>query len=134
MRKLWLTLLTATMALAPASTAYSQNRVVTGRVYDAATQAGLAGAILTLAGCTTAAQSDNEGRYRITLPAADVILIIRSVGYARTQARIVAGDTEFDVPMSREIIKLSEVVVSGAATTQERRNVSTAVAPSPAKS
>ena len=127
MRKLWLTLLGAVMALGPVSIAGAQTRVVTGRVYDAANQAGLAGAVVTMIGGTAAAQSDNEGRYRITLPTTEVTVIVRSVGYARTQARVAPDQTTLDVAMDREIIKLSEVVVSGAATTQERRNVSTAV-------
>ena len=128
MRKLWLSVSAALLLLAPASILHAQDRVVTGRVYDAATQAPLPGAIVIMAGGTAAAQSDNDGRYRITLPTTDVTLIIRSVGYGRVQARIAADQATFDVAMSREIIKLSEVVVSGAATTQERRNVSTAVA------
>jgi TonB-linked SusC/RagA family outer membrane protein len=126
-RKLWLTLLGAVMALGPVSIADAQNRVVTGRVYDAANQAALPGAVITMIGGPAVAQSDNEGRYRITLPSTEVTVVVRSVGYARTQSRVARDQTTLDVAMDREIIKLSEVVVSGAATTQERRNVSTAV-------
>jgi TonB-dependent starch-binding outer membrane protein SusC len=126
-RKFSLTTLVATVALLGAAGARAQTRVVTGRVYDAATQAGLSGAVVSMIGGTAAAQSDNEGRYRISLPQAEVTVIVRIVGYARTQARVPVDQTTLDIAMDREIIRLSEVVVSGAATMQERRNVSTAV-------
>ncbi len=105
----------------------AQNRTVTGRVFDAATQQGVPGAVITVAGNTQLTQASEAGQFRIIVPGTDVTLVVRGLGYKRVEVRVPAGQETVNVAMQREALRLTEIVVTGAATTQERRNVGTAV-------
>ncbi|MDQ3950140.1 MAG: SusC/RagA family TonB-linked outer membrane protein [Gemmatimonadota bacterium] len=105
----------------------AQNRTVTGRVFDVATQQGVPGAVITVAGGTQVTQASEAGEFRIIVPGTDVTLVVRGLGYRRVEVRVPAGQESVNVGMQREALRLTEIVVTGAATTQERRNVGTAV-------
>jgi TonB-linked SusC/RagA family outer membrane protein len=105
----------------------AQNRTVTGRVFDVATQQGVPGAVITVAGGTQITQASDAGQFRIIVPGTDVTLVVRGLGYRRIEVRVPAGQESVNVGMQREALRLTEIVVTGAATTQERRNVGTAV-------
>jgi TonB-linked SusC/RagA family outer membrane protein len=96
-------------------------------VFDAATQQGVPGAVITVAGGTQMTQASEAGQFRIIVPGSDVTLVVRGLGYRRLEVRVPAGQETLNVGMQREALRLTEVVVTGAATTQERRNVGTAV-------
>jgi TonB-linked SusC/RagA family outer membrane protein len=118
---------TALFCLLSATAAVAQNRVVSGRIFDAATSAGVAGAQVAVVGGTQTSRADERGQFRITVASGEVILNVRALGFRRTQVRVPAGQETVEVPMSHEALQLTEVVVTGAATTMERRNVGTAV-------
>ncbi len=105
----------------------AQNRTVTGRVFDAATQQGVPGAVITVSGSTQITQASETGQFRVIVPGADVTLVLRGLGSQRVEVRVPSGQETVNVGMQREALRLTEVVVTGAATTQERRNVGTAV-------
>jgi TonB-linked SusC/RagA family outer membrane protein len=115
------------MLLLAAPVVQAQNRSVTGRVTNRDTRDGVPGAIISVVGGRQAAQADDQGSFRITLPETEVTLLVRSIGYKRTNVPAPAGLTTLDIILERDPLKLEEVVVTGTATTQERRNVSTAV-------
>jgi TonB-dependent starch-binding outer membrane protein SusC len=115
------------LALAVVPDLQAQNRTVTGRVFDVATQQGVPGAVVTIAGSTQVTQASEAGQFRIIVPSHDVTLVVRGLGYRRLEVRVPAGQEAVNVGMQREALRLTEVVVTGAATTQERRNVGTAV-------
>ena len=112
-------------AIAPA--AWAQSRTLTGRVYDDATQQGIPGALVSVPGGGPVAQAGQDGRYRIALPTTGVKVLVRGLGYKRREIEVSATQTTLDVALAKEALQLNEVVVTGSATTQERRNVSTAV-------
>ena len=114
-----------TAAVAPAVRA--QTRTLTGRVYDDATQQGIPGALVSATTGSAVAQAGADGRYRIVLPNANVRLLFRGLGYRRREIDVAAALTTLDVSLTKEALQLNEVVVTGTATTQERRNVATAV-------
>jgi len=120
--------LSTTFCLLAATTAAAQNRVITGRVYDAQTSGSIAGAQVSLVGSTQASRSDDKGQYRIAVPSEDVLLNVRALGYRRVQLRVPVAQATADAAMVHEALQLTEVVVTGAATTQERKNVGTAIA------
>lgn len=115
------------LTIAVPSVARTQTHVVSGRVYSTATQEGLPGAILTVVGGSQAAQADNEGRYRITLPETDVTLLVRALGHKRTEVRVSASQSTVDVALEKDPLRLEEVVVTGQATTVERQSAASAV-------
>ncbi|MBC7789835.1 MAG: SusC/RagA family TonB-linked outer membrane protein [Anaerolineae bacterium] len=127
MRKRLSCVLPLLLTLFVASAAEAQNRFVTGRVFNTATQEGAPGAIVSMVGGTAAAQADDEGRFRITLPSTDVTLLVRSIGYRRAEVRVSAAQEAVEIGLTRDVQKLDEVIVTGAATTQTRQNASVAV-------
>ena len=115
------------IAVAVAPAARAQTRTLTGRVYDDATQQGIPGALVSATTGNAVTQAGPDGRYRIALPSASVRVLFRGLGYRRREIDVAAAQTTLDVALTKEALQLNEVVVTGTATTQERRNVATAV-------
>ncbi|HEY4304570.1 MAG TPA: SusC/RagA family TonB-linked outer membrane protein [Gemmatimonadaceae bacterium] len=105
----------------------AQGRTLTGRVYDDATQQGIPGALVSATTGSAVAQAGGDGRYRIVLPNTNIRLLFRGLGYKRREMDVNASQTTLDIGLTKEALQLNEVVVTGTATTQERRNVATAV-------
>jgi TonB-linked SusC/RagA family outer membrane protein len=105
----------------------AQNRTISGRVFDRATNQGVSAATIQVVGGLQATQVNEQGQFRLNVPDTAVLLNVRALGYRRIQTRVAIGQNTVEIGMEREAIQLNEVVVTGAATTQERRNVATAV-------
>ncbi|HVF95967.1 MAG TPA: TonB-dependent receptor plug domain-containing protein, partial [Flavisolibacter sp.] len=104
--------------------------VVNGRVTDPQNNP-LPGATITVQGTRTSTQSDPNGNFSITVPNANARLVISSVGFgART---INAGDAARGVQLQEEMSQLSEVVVTGLATSGRRANSANSVSTISAK-
>ncbi len=113
--------------LVGARRADAQTRVISGRVIDRDSRQGVAGAVVTVVGGSEGTQANHEGGFRFTVPGRAFKLSVRALGYAPVTIPVTATDSSLTIPMVAEAIQLNQVVVTGAATTQERRNVSTAV-------
>ena len=106
----------------------AQSRTIVGRVIDVATQQGVPGAIVAVSpGGVPVTQANENGQFRLTAPAGPLALSVRGLGYRRVETRVAAGQDTLTVTMQREALRLTEVVVTGATTTQERRTVGAAV-------
>jgi TonB-linked SusC/RagA family outer membrane protein len=110
-----------------ATAAAAQTRLLTGRVYDDATQLGVPGATISVVEGTGAAQANVDGRYRLTLPSTSLRLRVRGIGYKEREIRLDSALTTLDMALTRQALQLNEVVVTGSGTTQERQHVATAV-------
>jgi TonB-linked SusC/RagA family outer membrane protein len=73
-------------------------------------------------------RSNPEGRYTVTAPQGDVRLMYRAIGFTRLEVAVAANSATQDVTMEQDVFKLSEVVVTGQATTVDRRSSTTAIA------
>ncbi len=73
-------------------------------------------------------RTNADGRYSISAPAGDVRLQVRAIGYTRREVNVPAGTNTLDVVLVQDFFRLSEVVVTGQATTVERRSATTAIA------
>ena len=114
-------------AVAMPSALLAQTRVLTGRVFDASSRVGVPGAVVAVSGSTNVTQANAEGQFRITVAAAEVTLSVRGLGFRRETIRVLSTQQTIDIALVREAATLSEVVITGAATSQERRNIATAV-------
>lgn len=102
------------------SFAWSQNRKVSGRVIADSSMQSLSGVSVTLKGTQTAATTNNEGRYSITIPDnSNAVLVFSSVGYKRQELRV-GNQTTVDVAMSEEISALNDIVVIGYQTVRRK--------------
>ncbi len=108
----------------------AQARRITGRVTIAGTDQPVAVAEVSIVGQlrSETALSDADGRYSITVPPGDIRLQIRALGYARQEVVVAAAQTTVDVALQVDVFKLDELVVTGQATTIERRSATTAIA------
>jgi TonB-linked SusC/RagA family outer membrane protein len=98
--------------------AYSQGKNVSGAVTSANGDA-LPGLSVMVKGTTTGAVTDLDGKYSVTVPNEEAILVFSYVGYA-TQEIIVGAQTSINVTMQEEATSLDEVVVVGYGTQQAK--------------
>jgi TonB-linked SusC/RagA family outer membrane protein len=97
---------------------------VTGTVTDEKGET-LPGVNVSLKGSTLATSTDAQGKYSITLPDANAVLIFSYVGYASQQV-LVNGQTVINVKLKDEATSLTEVVVVGYST-QRKKDLTGAV-------
>ncbi len=114
-------------ALALPSALLAQTRVLSGRVIDAASRSAVPGAVVSISGTNLVTQATTDGQFRLTIPMAEVTISVRGLGFRRENVRVLSTQQTIEVALTREAAQLSEVVVTGAATSQERRNIATAV-------
>jgi TonB-linked SusC/RagA family outer membrane protein len=113
--------------LAVPGLALAQARQITGTVTRAGTGAPIAEAVVAVVGTTTSARTDAEGRYTVSAPAGEVRLTARAIGFTRKDAIVPANRNSVNFTLDQDVFKLEEVVVSGQATTIERRNLTTSI-------
>ncbi len=112
-----------------AGTARAQERTVTGTVTDSSTGSPLAGVTVSVQGGLQSAQTRDNGSFVLArVPDQDVTLVFRIIGYKRGELHVGAGESgAVEIGLTRDPFKLEEVVVTGQATGQERRNLANAI-------
>ncbi|MEZ4457753.1 MAG: carboxypeptidase regulatory-like domain-containing protein [Gemmatimonadales bacterium] len=97
----------------------AQTRQVTGRVTRAVEGTPVVGASVSVSGAATetTARTGEDGRYTISVPAGEVRLLVRAIGFTAVQATVPAGQSTLDIAMNADVFKLGDVVVTGQATT-----------------
>ncbi len=78
------------------------------------------GATVILKGTTTAAVTDYEGNYTLTVPAADAILVYSYVGYVPQEIAVGASRSIIDVALVEEVTEIDDVVVIGYGVTKKK--------------
>lgn len=107
----------------------AQGRVLTGTVTDSATGAAIAGATVTIEGTRLGAYAKDNGSFIIpNAPDGEFVLLVRYIGYKRRSIRVAEGETNVDIAIVRDFLKLEEIVVTGQATGVEKQNLPNAVA------
>ncbi len=101
------------------STAFSQAKEVTGKVTDQRDGTPVVGATVTAKGTSAATTTNNEGFYRLTVPAGTTVLVVTSVGFGEMEIDL-TNRTNADVVLSLSNTQMSEVVVVGYGTARRR--------------
>src|SRR5215207_1066740 len=119
----------AAIVLAP-TLLYAQDRRITGMVTRTNSAVGLPDVEITVLGQTRhpTVRTNAEGRYTITAPEGPVRLQARLIGHTRVEATVPANQATQDFALTQDVFKMSEVVVTGQATTVERRSATTSIA------
>ena len=120
--------LIALLSIPDVTAAQAQGRTIAGVVTRAVGGRPVQGVTVTVTGSPQFAQSDETGRYAILAPDGDVRLSFRAIGFSRKDVLVAATQTNMDVALSEDVFELEAVVVTGQATTVERRNATTATA------
>ena len=126
-RKLYAWSALMALALAVPIGLSAQDRTVTGRVLRAGTGEPVAAAEVQ-AGPTRATLTGAEGTFVLTVPAGEVHLRVYALGFKRVDVTVPAGQSSIEIRLDADPFKLDELVVTGQATTIERRSATTAVA------
>jgi TonB-linked SusC/RagA family outer membrane protein len=109
--------------------AAAQTRTVTGTVTDASTGQPLEGARVSVRGTTLATTSGVSGQFTLgSVPTGGITIAIRRIGSNPVEIVLPPGQNELRVTLTRDPLRLSDVVVTGQATGVERRNLANAVA------
>src|SRR6266566_1116768 len=101
-------------------------RQVTGKVTRTLGETPVLGATIVEMGGKGVAQSGADGNFTINVGTGDVRLMVRAIGYQRKEVAVPASQASVTVALDEDPFKLEAVVVTGQATTIERRNATTA--------
>jgi TonB-linked SusC/RagA family outer membrane protein len=108
------------------SLASAQAREITGKVTQKETGAPVAEAIVTLVGQPLGARTNQAGEYRLRVPAGEVAVLVRAIGFKRQSVKVASATQDF--ALEKDVLQLEGVTVTGQATTVDKRNASTAIA------
>jgi TonB-dependent SusC/RagA subfamily outer membrane receptor len=86
-------------------------KVISGRVTDAQ-GAAIPGVTVMIKGTNKGISTDADGKFKLTLPANAVSLVVSFVGYV-TQEIPIGDATTFNVVLAEDVKALSEIVVTG---------------------
>lgn len=124
--------LAGALILLGASDARAQGGTITGQVTDANTRQGIAGTAVQVEGSSLGANTGQDGRYRIgNVPAGRHTVLARRIGYvpARQSITTSAGlSNTVDFLLQAAATSLDQVVITGTAGQQSRREIGNAVA------
>jgi TonB-linked SusC/RagA family outer membrane protein len=114
------------LALAIVRSASGQTERITGRTTDADSKDGVPAVQVIVTGTTIGAVTNDSGRFTLrNVPADAKTITVRRIGYRGTVIPIVAGQTEYAIVLTRDVLQLEQQVVTGVATTVSSRNAST---------
>jgi len=121
--------LTAIAMLLLSLPASAQTRTLTGTVTDASTGQPLEGARITVRGTSLATTTGASGQFTLGgLPNGGITVSIRRIGNNPVEIVLAPSQNSISVTLTRDPLRLSDVVVTGQATGVERRNLANAVA------
>ncbi len=112
----------------PALDAAAQGRRLTGRITTAGTGEPVPAVNVVVAGTRVGTVTDAEGRYSLAVPAGAVQLQVRRIGFRPRTVAVPAAEATADVVLERDVLQLSEQIVTGQATSVARQNAANDVA------
>ncbi len=122
------------MSFMMALTVYAQDRTVSGTVTDLTTSEPLAGVNVIIKGTSTGTITDINGTYSVELKASQNVLTFTFIGFVKQDITLSPSQTTVDVIMEEDVTSLSEVVITGLATSVKRSNLANSVESIDAKS
>jgi TonB-linked SusC/RagA family outer membrane protein len=119
----------SSVAVSASAQAVSASGVISGTVLATGSEAPLVSAQVAAQGTNRIALSDANGRFRLTgLPAGEVVLEIRRVGFRPLTQRVASGSEGVRILLTESPIELNEMVVTGQPGAVERRAIGNSVA------
>jgi TonB-linked SusC/RagA family outer membrane protein len=106
--------------------AFSQSRIITGKVTDKSGNGPLPGVTVQVKGSNKGTQTGPDGSYKVEAPQEATTLIFTFVGYKKTEQPISASGTT-NIALEADVTALKDVVVVGYGT-QKKSEVTSAVA------
>jgi len=106
----------------------AQDRTITGRVTDALSGQPLASVSVTVVETRQTSLTDADGRFRLAgVPGERVTLRLSTLGYRTATVTVEPGTTNVEVGLEIDALNLDALVVTGQATTIDRRSATTSI-------
>ncbi|MFN8669667.1 MAG: SusC/RagA family TonB-linked outer membrane protein [Gemmatimonadaceae bacterium] len=128
MRRLLLSAFASLALWAGTAAAQGGTRQITGTVIEEGSNAPIASAQIQVRGTTTGGLTREDGTFSIRVPAGDVTLVVRRLGYPPVTTTVAANESTVRIVMRKDALKLDQVVITGQATGISRRNLPNSVA------
>ncbi|HEX7090864.1 MAG TPA: SusC/RagA family TonB-linked outer membrane protein [Longimicrobiales bacterium] len=107
----------------------AQQRVIAGRVVDAMDGRPLPSVAVTVTETRQTVLSDAEGRFRLVgVPSGRISLRFSTIGYRSTTVAVEPDAQSIEVGLETDVLNLDALVVTGQATTIDRRSATTSIA------
>jgi len=91
---------------------FGQERIVTGKVTDAADRSPLIGATIVIKGTTTGTVTAMDGSYSISVTSPEDVLVFSFLGYNSKEVSV-ADQSVIDIQLGADLTELEEIVVVG---------------------
>jgi TonB-linked SusC/RagA family outer membrane protein len=105
------------------SSALAQQRRITGQITGTGTAEPLAGASVNVVGTALGTTTGEDGRFSLLVPNESVQLRVRRIGYRQQTVPVAADQAEVNLALERDVLQLTELVITGQATSVARQNV-----------
>jgi TonB-dependent starch-binding outer membrane protein SusC len=117
----------------PLSILFSQELDISGMVVSESTGEPLIGAHLVVKGTHVGTVTNLEGEFRLTVQdLSEATLVVSFIGYRTREIVVRESRTDMQIALAEDVLRISEVVVTGLASTVARQNLAHAVATIPA--
>ena len=116
----------AAIALGPIAL-LAQGREISGKVTQVGTGTPITEATIGILGAQLGVRTNERGEYRLKVPAGDIQILVRAIGFKRQSRVVPAAQATADFQLEKDVLQLEGVTVTGQATTVDKRNASTAI-------
>lgn len=118
----FLRLIALVLSVGYSADAWSQDRIVTGKVTASEDGSTLPGVNVLLKGTTTGTTTSADGTYSLPVPSSGGVLVFSFIGF-QTIEESIGSRTVVDVVMSSDVTQLTEVVVTALGVERERKTL-----------
>ena len=118
----FLRLIALVLSVGYSADAWSQDRIVTGKVSASEDGSTLPGVNVLLKGTTTGTTTSADGTYSLSVPSSGGVLVFSFIGF-QTIEESIGSRTVVDVVMSSDVTQLTEVVVTALGVERERKTL-----------
>jgi TonB-dependent SusC/RagA subfamily outer membrane receptor len=125
MKLLGVLLSATTLAVTPLT---GQTTLLVGRILDSATTKPITAGWVTIMGTALSAPLREDGSFALSVPVREVTVSIRADGYKPREVQVRPGDDLVEIRVARDYFQQEQAIISGQATSVERKNNPTTVA------
>ena len=106
--------------------AIAQEQQISGKVTESGSGAPIPGVNVIVKGTSIGTITDMDGAF--TLNASEgSILVFSFIGYTQREVAVTAGQTQFDISLDSDVTDLSEVIITGLASSISRSNLANSI-------
>ncbi len=128
MKKLNVLILALLFSLFSMGAVFGQVLEISGTVTEVLTGDPLPGANIAVKGTNLGTAADRDGNFNLTLPNVNqTTLVVSFIGFFTQEVTVNQSSSSLNISMEEDVLKVSEVVVTGLATSVKRRNLANSV-------